>query len=358
MLLVAAAGCATAVALAASSQFVQAPVPASRNTTLVGLSCGSVSSCVAVGSRSSSRAGIPAIYRWDGHSWARASAPRTSGVLEGVSCTPTGSCLAVGTRSSGSSNRLFAERGSPRAWLTLATPSLPGFDNEFDDVSCSSRASCVAVGGTQVQTPAEKALVERWNGRRWTASSAPRGVVLRSVSCASQGPCWAVGATEGTGARRSVVRPVIVQVRGKVARTVRSPLRGGNLSSISCPAATRCWATGNGAQGAAVVVELRKGAWHRLPAPSLLPTGEAGGISCLSTGQCTAVGDQPASRSASPADLTPWAATWNGVSWTFAAVPHLQGVFTRVACAGATACMAVGALNNGAAALAAVERSG
>ncbi|HEY2552639.1 MAG TPA: hypothetical protein VGI64_18880, partial [Streptosporangiaceae bacterium] len=160
------------------------------------VSCVSATSCEAVGSfnRKTSNEFLFA-EKWNGTSWklqttpALASSPNNR--FNGVSCTSVSSCIAVGT--AGSS--MLAEHWNGSSW-TIMSPTSPagGF---LGGVSCTSANACTAAGdynnGSGVVS-----LAERWDGSTWTQQSTPNRIGasvsdLTDVSCASAKQCTSVG---------------------------------------------------------------------------------------------------------------------------------------------------------------------
>lgn len=328
-LLLLAAGPAYAVV----SRFARVSIPAPSPATLGPLSCSSSSWCFALGqypnrSRSSS---LILAERWDGESWKQVHAPTPSNATPlGISCASSRSCVMVGVRS-GPTNTPFAERWRGRAWHVMHTPKLLGSDNFVNGVSCPSASACVAVGTTEAQTPAQAALVERWDGRSWTDQRVPgsKKGVLNSVSCTAPGDCWAVGFIASSHAA------LIVHVGASDEGVVHSPAGAGMLASVSCPAASSCWAVGNAR--APSLIGLQSGAWQTFPSTNRY--GQILSISCIAATDCWAAGVGAGA---------PWAGRWDGSTWTSAQTSGIsEGTFSAIACPGSTVCYAVGFTGHG-----------
>lgn len=327
---------ASGLANAATTGFERAQVPSPSPSTMSAISCSSASWCFALGEYPNRRRSSSLVLadRWDGRSWRQVHppSPRNPTVL-GASCASRRSCVMVGIQSAPGGNNPFAERWGGRSWHVLRMPSLPGHDNFLYAVSCPSASNCVAVGTTQAQTSAQAALVERWNGRRWTAARVPGSSkgVLRAVSCVTAGDCWAVGITAVSSSSTS---PLIIHVGATGASVVGSPRGAGMLGSVSCPTASSCWAVGNGR--APSLIGLQDGAWHAFPSSDRY--GQILGISCVTATDCTAVGIGLG---------RPWAGAWDGSGWEDLPTPAVGGTFQSVACTGNRACYAAGFTGNG-----------
>ena len=223
--------------------------PGATGNFLLGVSCPGKSDCTAVGR--SNRVGSQAALaeQWNGKAWRLERTPKPAGQsltsLSGVSCPSAGACEAVGAGTAGA----FAESWNGKKWTVQATP-LPtgGRDGSLSGVSCTAANACAAVG-TYLRGSHEVPLVERWNGRRWSAQRAavPGGAAasgLVSVSCASARACVAVGT-----ATRTFTNAIAERWFGRTWALVpvdRPPVAvTTNLSSVSCSSTVACMATGN-----------------------------------------------------------------------------------------------------------------
>jgi sugar lactone lactonase YvrE len=167
------------------------------------VSCGSPTSCVAVGWYNPSEgASKPFSLVLAGGSWSLQSRTST-GFLEGITCTSAEFCLAVGTNYSVGPS---AETWNGEKWSSLTTASLPDANGGYlSDVSCTSPARCKAVGaGYSKQNGVEVTLVENWDGTSWTEQTTPRESEvarnwLADVSCVGAAGCQAVGYTIASG---------------------------------------------------------------------------------------------------------------------------------------------------------------
>lgn len=173
------------------------------SSSLMGVSCPSVSDCTAVGS--SSGRGMLAAH-WDGRKWAIHSLPRLrerrrSGVVTAISCASTNACIAVGeamfnpTYNGFANSVIVAERWDGTKWRIQHPPS-PDKRSYSTGVSCSSASTCTAL----VSANSNRPLAERWNGTRWTMQRAPLPATghavsggLQGVSCPTDTQCTSVG---------------------------------------------------------------------------------------------------------------------------------------------------------------------
>ena len=172
------------------------------------------------------------------------------------------------------------------------------------------------------------------------AAAAPGGGRLVGVSCTGPNFCMAVGAVTGSSTT------LTESWNGQVWSVVPSPSTSGQadiLEGVSCVSSTDCVAVGS--SGSSVLVETWNGfSWSIISTPVLGDTADFVSVSCTDSTSidCVAVGSI---RSADTGEnLVPLAESWDGTTWSAAAVPNMNsnGDFTSVSCASATSCMAVG----------------
>ena len=290
-------------------------------------------------------AALPAIAATAGWTTQPVPSPSSVTLLYGVSCGAAGDCLAVGTSVPFGSIALHLHGGR---WTPVA-PTRPAKRWDLGAVSCSSASACMAVGviSTAAKEHPDYPLAERWNGRRWSLTSAPRvRGELDSVSCVAADDCVAVGQrTSGfvsliadwNGQRWSLAEPA-------------APARGRPLAGVSCTAPETCMAVGQlggDAVEAPFAERLDSSGWHieQIPLPSSIATAASSvasfeAVSCAGPSFCAAVGNYVTSGPY-PQPLT---GVWNGGGWRVEAIPHrhpelnLQGV----ACLTESSCQAVG----------------
>jgi hypothetical protein len=192
----------------------QAPgtLEGASKSILTSVSCASSTFCIAVGYSFVPSKEIPLVERWDGTTWSAQTITlpegATEGKLFGVSCTSTTNCMAVGRFNEFSGGHTIATQWNGTSWNTLASPR-PAFSlgSHFEDVSCTSSTSCVAVGAYFV-AGGSKTLAANWNGSGWILDSAPSPGTgqnfLFAVSCLSSTSCRGVGFTESGGTSKNL----------------------------------------------------------------------------------------------------------------------------------------------------------
>ena len=218
-------------------------------TYLNAVSCPTPTSCYAVGNYTTgASAGLSLVEHWNGSQWTIMPSPNpkraTSTTLAGVSCTG-GTCWAVGSYTTKPVGEPFftvalqLQRGQ---WALVPTPNANGTQSSaLNAVSCASVASCHAVG--YWQRGAGAALVEHWNGARWTVVSTGQGTGafsrLTGVSCGAVS-CVAAGTDTST-----------LIVRGSLSRWTVEPssqpagAQSSSLTGVSCVGLTTCVTVGS-----------------------------------------------------------------------------------------------------------------
>lgn len=142
------------------------------------------------------------ILHWDGTRWAQVPSPGPGidSNLVGVSAIAASNAWAVGsTNSAGQHDKTLALRWNGRRWAQVPTVSSPDTSlfSDLDAVAATSRGNAWAVGSISVGNETKStALIERWNGSRWTRVSSP-GVngELFAVAARSASNLWVVGRT-------------------------------------------------------------------------------------------------------------------------------------------------------------------
>jgi hypothetical protein len=195
-------------------------------TELGGVSCRSATNCVAVGitdepifvtDELTNTTDHPVALIWNGRKWAASTVTMPSGQpggLDGVSCWSVSRCVAVGNyfaRPKGSpatgKSTLIAARWNGARWSVAKLPT-PGYDAWLNAVSCVSASSCLAVGGVPSESEGNVylSLADAWNGKTWRAIAVatpkggagktgdfPNSFDLTNLTCATAQDCVAFG---------------------------------------------------------------------------------------------------------------------------------------------------------------------
>ncbi len=291
---------------------------------------------------------------WDGTVWSVMPTPGLTviGALDAVSCVSIQSCSAVGTRFVGGAGlgQTLVAHWDGNAWARVPSPT-PGQGGGLNGISCVSASNCIAVGHSLSTSGSERTLVEGWNGTRWAVTASPNpsggGSSLSGVTCLTASRCIAVGAHAPS---QQTSHTLIEQWDGMSWTIVPSPNGGSStmskLSAVACTGMSACVAVGSssGAQGSTTLAEVWDGSSWRI-APSANPASGSGsflGVSCLRATDCVAVGVglTGAGKTATLIER------WRGAGWTLAAHPDPKpskgSALIGVVCAFPTECIAVG----------------
>ena len=179
-----------------------------------------------------------------------ASAPSSPAALTGLYCRTLTDCVAVGATSPQMATGLVAERWNGSRWSRSALPEPTGAVNvTAGEVACPAARECVAVGGVYPLYGHEYAIIESWNGSRWSVRRpVTPGVLsaLAAISCPAPGNCYAAG--EYTPKGSVAQHPLIEHWNGTSWHQDAVPVpRSGSdalLFDISCRTAAFCVAVG------------------------------------------------------------------------------------------------------------------
>jgi hypothetical protein len=293
------------------------------------VSCGSAGNCLAVGGYRDGANHEQAFVAGEGNgTWRRAIEVPGSGTLnagggasaDSVSCVSAGNCAAVGTYTDASgSSQVFVVSKTNGIWGNPI--EVPGFAtlNKHgpvgpNSVSCASAGNCAAVGGYLDGSLRLQVFVASERNGIWgnaievpgTASlNAGGDAAVFSVSCRSAGNCAAGGDyKDGAGHTQAFV---VSETNGTWGRAIEVPGSGAlnsggdaSVGSVSCVSAGNCVAVGGYKDGAghdqAFVVRETNGTWGsaiEVPGSGALNSGGlayAESVSCTVAGYCAVGG--------------------------------------------------------------------
>jgi len=284
-----------------------------RVRLLDGVSCATVSACVAVGAGA---AGPAVVVGLGGSAWRTGSVRGEISLLldfYSVSCPSTSRCIAA------SDGGPYLTTDAGRTWVLAKLPAdIARNEPALNAVSCASVSICVAVGDlgifrsadgggtwallTSVNAPAERAiscsgstclavagqaLVSNDGGASWQSGVTPTGVSgLVAASCASSSVCVAVGSGSTTAEEGATFTS-----DGGRSWTASSTPPHGVVDAVACPTANSCFASGaNSAGGSGEVFRTSDGgrSWSSVTPP--LGAERLYGIDCVTDRACVAVG--------------------------------------------------------------------
>ena len=339
----------------------------SLGETVIGgsLSCASQTSCVAIvnavqGESAEAWSGL----RWSPRPLARVPDP----ILYSVSCV-RGGCVAVGSYSARCKSACPATTFSPKGthyqsralverlargrWAVQRAPSPGIYGTGLLGVSCASVRACISVGlGYVAHSYGGDLLVERFDGRRWTAQTLAlppeitrtpgyNGAALTGVSCPSASACVAVGSYNiGFPPARATLFAEDWDGTSWTFQALTAVSNPEGSAEVSCSSMSACMIVGPrwhtaGADGGHPFAERWNGvSWstQTVPAPRAQNAALVA-VSCPTAHACTAVGH--ASRDA-------LVEHWNGVQWGIRRIPNPRSSLLSVSCTKATTCTTLG----------------
>jgi hypothetical protein len=251
----------------------------------------------------------PLAERWNGSSWQTMRLPtpsRTSPyTLSDVSAVAANDVWAVG----GSVAGTLIEHWNGKSWSRIASPDLRA---ELSGVAAISRHDVWLVGYLNTYkhgAPGLTVLTEHWNGRAWrrVATPNPRGGLLSAVGASSAHDIWAVGGT------------VVLHWNGvrwnRVAFEPPAAHRY-SLDAVTAINARDAWAVGSA--GSNSLVEHWNGHRWRVVRAASFKRSNLYAISAVNADDIWAVG-----TTGNP--TRPFAAHWDGKSWTVVPAGNAAG---------------------------------
>jgi photosystem II stability/assembly factor-like uncharacterized protein len=295
------------------------PTTVSSAGQLGGMSCPSISMCIATGMDNGSTPNMIAIRSGDGGAtWHTVYFPSIPGALDRIDCGSTSNCVAVGRH-----GWIALTRDGGTTWTSPSSgPSTP-----LHGISCPTDQTCFAAGNAGL-------VLKTSNGGSWT-NVASTGVTtnLSGISCADTSHCTAVGLT-GT----------MIQTADGGAHWTAIPwgptISWGvpeDLFAVSCPTAAHCVAVGQ----YSTVLVIDNGV-------TKVPSGgfpySVYGVSCPSATSCYLVGSADAFFMPQTGAIL--ASADGGTNWTHLHSNDPSDIQAISCTAGTTACTAVDNVGN------------
>jgi hypothetical protein len=292
-------------------------------TELTGMSCPSVSLCVATDSAgnvlaTTSPAGGP-------QAWSISDVGE--GRLDGVSCPTETLCVAIG------GNDIYTSTnptGGTAAWAVRQIDGVGG----LSAVACPSPSLCVATGlapGTVAIVPTVATSTNPTGGAAaWSASRIAIPELLEAISCPSTNLCVA-GGVPNVGTSGASIVTSTDPTGGASAWTATTGLFDNAIVSVSCPSTNLCVA-GSGPAGNLLSSTNPTGgasAWTAVAGPT---TGPESALSCASANLCIA-GIYSGSL------ITSTNPTGGAGAWSVAPIP-ITGWLSTISCPSTTLCVA------------------
>jgi hypothetical protein len=303
------------------------PVPFQSSASPDALSCGGVGDCVVGGSyQDSSYVNTAYLVAEKNGTWQAQQpvpglpvpAQKMSSQVYAVSCSSPGNCTAGGTYQV---SQFYYEAfvvdevngtwGQARQVPGIAALNTSNYTAEampasVDQLSCSSGGNCAAIGTyTDANLRSQVFVADETDGTWGTARPLPGFIALNTatwdqqktsalVSCWAPGACAAVGTYAYATSTWSTIASYVALESGGTWSAARK-VSGTQLDTVSCTSGGTCVAAGEHYPNAAFVTEV-KGTWSAPRIAQGISTITNHGpssvtdISCVSTGNCAAVG--------------------------------------------------------------------
>lgn len=326
-------------------------------TLLKGISCKVITACIAVGYTNAGGKWATAL-RGNSGTWSLQTVPKPAGAisseLNGVECTSSTSCVAVGTYNTGASTYwAMAATWNGTEWSLQTVPKPPAEAKRsvLLDVSCSDGANCTAVGGLFNKSFVQETFVVRWNGTSWTQQTSPNpggssNSVLQNISCTDRYSCVAVG--DWLNAEKKW-QPMAQSWNSNSGWTLDSAANPAGatftvLEGVACRFSCQAigWYTDSEGKNKTLGEAREIPSWTQQTVPEASTVNRLEGVSCVTGPACVAVGYE---QHAGPKDVAR-TFVWNGSSWSASGKPAPAGaIHSRlldVSCTSSSACTAVG----------------
>lgn len=245
---------------------------------LGGISCPTVSFCVAVGQEA--QGAVALTYSNGIWSGPEVVDPTAGAALTSVSCPTARFCAAVGQAGYGAITLTYTDG-------TWSRPDVvdPAGGPHLLSVSCATATFCMAVGVSSGGGPGVTLTYTHGVWSRPDVIDQGSAASLYSVACPTPNFCGAVGQEENGGGGVAQTYAQGLWSRPDVIASTRDE----ELASVSCPTASFCMAIG-GTFGQTVALEYAADRWS---APDVIAhngTFAAFPISCSTVASCMAIG--------------------------------------------------------------------
>jgi photosystem II stability/assembly factor-like uncharacterized protein len=279
-----------------------------------------------------------------GKTWQRSNLPVTLSAATPLSCVDAYTCATLGIDGSGGSE-FFETTDGGESWVTVAGPSQLPSSLGPAVLSCTSASTCVAVVKGHKGSPGTaETFITSNAGATWAESPLPAGFFPGSLQCFSSGACVVVGLSETPQGNLGAI--LYSNDTGATWAPAAVPSGLGPAILLSCADSSGCLASSFDASSfdenrpaSQMLASTDGGASWQLVAATGLPSGQVTGLSCPGTSDCWATGfavsgdSVPRGFLASTAD--------SGETWQQAQLPQGIDGSRDVQCPTSTACYAL-----------------
>jgi hypothetical protein len=299
------------------------------NSGLWGVAPVSATDVWAVGVAGNERSGGQSlIEHWDGSQWQIVPNPNPSSIFDilyGAAAISANNVWAVGMYGTmtGTTQTLI-EHWDGSQWSVVASPNPGSLNNEFLGVSAVSANDIWAVGFiTNIvpnQTPSDHALIEHWNGTRWSVMATPgqqgNNDHLEGVAAVSSSDVWAVGTSVTSG------QTLVEHWDGSHWSVVASPnvYSGGDLRDVAAVSSSDVWAVGYdvATSGQTLAEHWNGSQWQVASSPNVGTDPNFSAVAAISSSDVWAVGYSFDSAM----QFQTLAEQWNSTQWSVVTSPN------------------------------------
>jgi hypothetical protein len=275
-------------------------VPASLGPSLRGVSCPTVTTCMAVGSDAAG-SDLVLTTRDGGTAWSQDSAPSNAVAITAVTCEGIGLCVAIATNGT----TLWSSRSTDFGASWQQAGDLPASFQGATGLQCNADGSCLVAGYvmTSAGQGAGALALSGDSGQTWASATVPTGVgLLQTVACATSTTCLAAGTSSTTVNSASPAKGQLLQSVDGGHTWAAAPVPPvDDAYGLDCPSARQCalvgtdWA-GNPAVETGAVAQSNDGGQTFTPSSSAYVPLALSAVSCPTSAACVAVGGDTLAR--------------------------------------------------------------
>jgi hypothetical protein len=325
------AGAASLTAAGCTGPFAQvtSPAPGAFDNVLFATAASGPGDMWAVGRQSITSGYQNLIIFNGGHGWSQVASPNSGKTpnydwLRSVSASGPSDAWAAGTYATSDPGQPFAPEAlhwDGSSWTSVPLPALPGEVNTDPGVGILDISPTDAwLVGSWLRGGIGRSFIAHWNGTAWSLVTHPAVNALTHLAASGPKDVWA----DGTGAGPSF--PAVIEHYNGSRWTRSASLPGIGLNGLTSVSRHQAWAVGSKLGGlptgnGTVAMEWNGSAWNVVPTPGSSTDGSAlRDVTAVPGGGLWAVGSEE-DVSTGFGFSEPVAMHWDGTAWT--AVPAI-----------------------------------